>query len=490
MEAAAPQPASQMSGSVPISLRYNLGVTEAIPAERHSRRFQAENPSVFSESNNVVRIPVTSENFLDLRNAVLGIDLKNTTPTDTQFLDGGASCIIQRLRVLSNSGRELERLEQFNLLSATLDQYAGSMNSQIADDVLKGAPARLDMTPYMPASGVTAASSTTTNGTTVVIAGGGTSIISNSSGGRGYAQDQATQLATGVSRHFEFPLRASGWFNNATGKLLPPRSGFVLELTLAPAVQAFARLSGSATQAYTAQNFALTVPAVAVRDPAFNSAMEARLAQGVSWAATTYQHHVNTSAGAPGRDVIQIAARCLELKGLMTVFRKQSNIGAAGEFQNTRRSIQYIGQYQYQVGSMNYPPHQVDVATSVNPGGVAAGTRMAIPGTADLNISEAYSEVQRLFGNLGAQSGATCLIGAEPYAQSESNNGAGVIGVDLSSFSDGAVMSGVDTRSNALPVALEFLKTAAANSTIQIDTYAVCSAIYTRSPAGELMVSI
>ena len=490
MEARAAAQPGQMSGSLPISLRYNLGVTEAIPAERHLRRFQAENPSVFSETNNVVRIPVTSENFLDLRNAVLGFDLKNTTATDTQFLDGGASCIFQRLRVLSNSGRELERLEQYNLLSAALDQYAGSMNSQIADDVLKGAPARLDQTPYMPASGTSAASSTGSNGTNITIAGGGTSIISNASGGRGYAQDQATQLAAAVSRHFEFPLRASGWFNNATGKLLPPRSGFVLELTLAPAVQAFCRLSGSAAPSYTAPNFALTVPAVAVRDPAFNSAMEARMAQGVSWAATSYQHHVNTSAGAAGRDVIQIAARCLELKGLMTIMRKQTNIGNADQFQNSRRTIQYIGQYQYQVGSMNYPPHHVDIATSVNPGGVAAGTRMAIPGTADLNISEAYSEVQRLFGNLGAQSGATCLIGAEPFAQAETNNGCGLIAVDLSSFSDGAVMSGIDTRSNALPVSLEILKTAAANAVIQLDSYAVCSAIYTRSPSGDLMVSI
>ena len=115
MESSTNMNQSQMSGAVPLGLRYNLGVQDAIPAERITRRFQAENPSTFSPTNNVVRIPVNSENFLDLRNTVLGFNLKNSTATDTQWLDGGASCIIQRLRVLSNSGRELERIEQYNL---------------------------------------------------------------------------------------------------------------------------------------------------------------------------------------------------------------------------------------------------------------------------------------------------------------------------------------------------------------------------------------
>jgi hypothetical protein len=227
-----------------------------------------------------------------------------------------------------------------------------------------------------------------------------------------------------------------------------------------------------------------------VKDPSFNSAMEARLAQGISWTGTTYQHHVNTSAGAAGRDVLQIAARCRELKGLMSVMRKQTNIGSAAEFQSSRRTIQYISQYQYQVGSQNYPPNQVDISTTVTPGGTTAGTRIAITTTADLDVSEAYAEVQRLFGNLGVQSGASCLIGAESFATSELNNGTGLIGVDLSAFSDGSVMSGMNTADNALPVSLEILKTAAANAVIQIDTYAVCGVRYIRDSSGDLMASI
>ena len=488
MEATMQMQTQQPSGAIPLGLRYNLGVQDSIKSDRTLRRFQAENPSVFTPNNNVVRIPISSENFLDLRHAVLGFDLKNSTATDPQWLDGGASCVIQRLRVLSTSGRELERLEQYNLLSCVLDQYAGSVTSQISDDVLKGAPARLDHSPFIVA-GTTAADYVSSSGLQITIAGGGTAILQNATGGRGYDQKQSTRLSTGITRHFEMPLRASGFFNSATGKLLPPRSGFVLELTLAPAVQAFARVSGSAAQAFECQNFICSIPSVMVKDPSFNSAMEARLAQGISWTGTTYQHHVNTSAGSAGRDVLQIAARCRELKGLMSVMRKQTNIGSAAEFQSSRRTIQYISQYQYQVGSQNYPPNQVDISTTVTPGGTTAGTRIAITTTADLDVSEAYAEVQRLFGNLGVQSGASCLIGAESFATSELNNGTGLIGVDLSAFSDGSVMSGVNTADNALPVSLEILKTAAANAVIQIDTYAVCGVRYIRDASGDLMAS-
>jgi len=501
MESSTMSTQQQMSGAVPLGLRYNLGVQDAIAAERITRRFQAENPSTFTPTNNVVRIPVSSENFLDLRNTVLGFDLKNTTSTDTQWLDGGASCIIQRLRVLSNSGRELERIEQYNLLSCVLDQYAGSKTSMVSDDLLKGAARYLDETPYFAAVSDTGSVAGTSTATVEVFQTGLKAISTNvnaagnittsfsleGSGGIGYDQKQACQLATGVQRHFEFPLRASGWFNSATGKLLPPRSGFVLELTLCPAAQAFCRVSGSATQDYEATNFILSTPAVMIKDPQFNMAMEARMAQGLSWSSTSYQHHINTTASGTGRDVLQIAARCKELKGLMTVMRFQANIGAAAEFQNSRRSIQPISQYQYQVGSQNYPPNQIDLSTDTTAGGLASGSRISIPATVDLNVSEAYSEVQRLFGNLGVQSGATCIIGAEPYAQSENNNGAGLIAVDLSAFSDGSVMSGIDTQTNALPVSLEIFKTAVVNAVVQLDTYAVHSVRYIRDPSGELM---
>tara|TARA_E500000305_G_scaffold73010_1_gene58845 strand:- start:120 stop:533 length:414 start_codon:yes stop_codon:yes gene_type:complete len=133
---------------------------------------------------------------------------------------------------------------------------------------------------------------------------------------------------------------------------------------------------------------------------------------------------------------------------------------------------------------MNYPVDLVELSTDTTAGGTTAGTRLPLSSTADLNIADAYNHVLRLFGNLN-NSNAHCLIGQEAYCQSQNNNGAGLIAIDLSAFSDGSVNSGLNTLDN-MPVSLEFLKTAACNAVTQIDTYAVKELIIMRDGNGVL----
>ena len=64
MEATMQMQTQQPSGAIPLGLRYNLGVQDSIKSDRTLRRFQAENPSVFTPNNNVVRIPISSEKYL------------------------------------------------------------------------------------------------------------------------------------------------------------------------------------------------------------------------------------------------------------------------------------------------------------------------------------------------------------------------------------------------------------------------------------------
>jgi len=89
-----------------------------------------------------------------------------------------------------------------------------------------------------------------------------------------------------------------------------------------------------------------------------------------------------------------------------------------------------------------------------------------------MNISEAYTECLRVFGGLNSNMGS-CVIGAEEYAQSTLNNGCGLIAVDLMSYSDGSVSSGINTASNALPVVLNIQKNAKIVTDYQVDTYAI-----------------
>ena len=479
---------------IPKSLRYSLKVSDSVHANRKLVAYRAENAAVFNPSD-VVRMNISGgEAFLDLKNSTLSFDLANTTTTDSQWLDGGASCVISSIRVLSKSGRQLDYVNNYNLISCILDQYNSNQSSMYSDDVLKGSAARLDNSPWMASTvmsttGTSAQTLPTGQVFTASAALAGNLTVANPNGGQGYTQTQATILGTGISRHFDLPLNGLGWMNPTLGKLLPPNTPFQLEITLATATQALTRVSGSATQAFTCQNFQLKVPTISVRDVEFSESLRRSMSNNISWSTTSFVHNSGTTASGAGSDTLQLAIKARDLRGIISCFRTNSDISLATAFQNSRRSIQPISSYQYQIGSQHYPPTRVSLSTDTTAGGTAAGSRIRIGATAGYNISEAYAEVLRLFRSLSTDVG-TCVIGGESYGQSSLNNGTGVIAVDVSSFTDKAVSSGLNTESGALQVSLEFIKTAAANATLAVDSFALVGVVYVRTPDGDVSMIV
>lgn len=479
--------------SMPLGMRYDLSIVDAVPANRNLAQFLASNASDFTPSNNVVRINVSSGAFLDLSNAILQYDFKNTTTTDAVYLDGGADAPILRLRILSSDGSEIERVEQYGQLAQILDQYTGGNGSMRVNGALKGSPCRFDNSPLLDSTVL----ATNTTDETIMPNGlsftasatlGGTLTVKNELGGIGYDQKQADKIDTGVTRKYSFGLNASGFFNPLTAKLLPPNSPFQLEITFDAGANCLNNRAGSNAPNYQINNVELHIPAITINDPAFMSRMNARMAEGISWKANAYSHYVNTTASGAGKDVVQIASRCRSLKGLMTIFRKQANVtDGTDQFKLSRRTIQYIQDYQYKIGANNYPVDRVNISTDTTAGGTGAGSRIHIPATADLNVSEAYSQALRLMGNLNVGN-PDCLVGVESFAQSELNNGTGMACIDLSAYSDGSVNSGINTLNN-MPVSIEFTKTSACNAVVQVDSYAVHELVLMRLPNGVLASS-
>jgi hypothetical protein len=461
---------AEESVAYPLGVRYNIGIVQGVAGSRNLIKFQAENPSTFTgTNNNVVRIPVSSGSFLDLKNAVLGCTFTNKSG-QVATLDGSVACIIQRLRILSVQGNEIERLDQYGQLHSILDQYSGSLSSLISNCAMDGGARRISSSVKQPSLAVAASSSALLSDGTSFSTGaiGGSITIANPLGGKGYMQEEADSLENNVSRSYQMGLKA-GFFNPSTAKMLPPNVGFVLEITLASASSC---ITTSATAGYEATNFILSVPSVNILDAGAMNRLNERLSRGVSYKCVSFNHHVNTLTNGAGPASLQIGERSLVLKGLISVFRPQADLSDSTKFKLSKRTIQHLEHYQYQIGSAQYPVNQVQIKTDTSTSFTTSTTRLGLSSDSTMNISEAYTECLRVFGGLNANMGS-CVVGPEEFAQSTLNNGCGLVAVDLMSYSDGSVSSGINTASNALPVVLNLQKNAKITTTFQVDTYAI-----------------
>tara|TARA_Y100001972_G_scaffold89414_1_gene109385 strand:- start:1668 stop:3149 length:1482 start_codon:yes stop_codon:yes gene_type:complete len=473
----------------PIGIKYPAQRKhEGYRASRHLTKFNAENASVFTESNNVCRIPVQSGSFLDLNQALLHFKLKNNATGHPIQLDDTASCVINRIRILNLQGGELERLESYGLLSNVIDHYTGSFDDYNTTSALSGGPGKFD---YTPAQTTIAAANSNVNklsGETLTLNGANTIEVA-AKGGQGFLQNQSDILNNNIQRNYSIKLKGA-WFNPDHKNYLPPNTGFVLELTFGTGAASFK--STTAAAVYTVENCILSAPAIRVDDADLMNRMNLNN-RSLSWTGTTFSHHINTSpATTNSRNVVQLAVRCFVLKGLLSVFRIQSELNTLSKFSLSKSTLQGIQNYVYQIGSENYPQQQIDLkinaAANLSGGGTVEGTRVILPGETDNKISEAYGEVVRFFqGMKGNHAQGGGLVNPEAYAQGTNNNGAGVIAVSTEPYgADGNIHNGIDTASTAMPVQLSFQTSGQANSIQQIDTYAMCQVQFMRDADGNV----
>ena len=472
------KPSQESQYALPLALRYNLTVADAVPSSKNISQFLASNASVFTPSNNTIRIPVGSPAFLDLNSALLQLTFTNKSGQVCN-LDGGADGLIRRIRCIDSSGSTIEELHEYGLLSSVLDQYSSSSGKRRISAVLKGSPAVADDTAVYAATG--GGDTTVTNRGITITAVGGEAMTLASIGGMGYDQTQSDALDNDKSRQYLFSLKL-GMFNLAANRLLPPNTNFTLEIQLNDAANCIVT---SATPNYTVQNVELHCPAVVINDASFNQRIASRMAQGMVFKCNTYQHFVNVTPDGGTSDVLQISARARSLKALISIFRKQANVTLSTQYALSRRSIQYLDNYQARIGSTSYPQNRVNIHCTTP---VATGTPdKALPIKQDIdnvNISEAYSQALRVFGSVNNPS-ADILVNKQSFAGSEFMNGTGICCVDLSAYSDSSVNSGISTL-NGMPVALEITKNGEANGVLQIDTFSVVECTIVRAADGTL----
>lgn len=108
----------------PDSIRYSQMTPLAFEAVQKQKLFYPTNQATYSGvGNNVIRIPISSgDSFLDGGNSFLQASFKNANATNgtTYTFSNSHHSLIDRLRIVSSSGQELEYILQYNHLHACM----------------------------------------------------------------------------------------------------------------------------------------------------------------------------------------------------------------------------------------------------------------------------------------------------------------------------------------------------------------------------------
>lgn len=126
----------------PSNLDYSRLLPLGVKAVSKARKFQPNNGSAFSSTNNIVRIPLNSTGFLDPQHSYLAftITVKNNTASKYTSFDGSAHSIIRTLRLIGSDSAELEYIQNYNVIrQAMADLQVGNDHTASLSNAMEGA---------------------------------------------------------------------------------------------------------------------------------------------------------------------------------------------------------------------------------------------------------------------------------------------------------------------------------------------------------------
>ena len=449
--------------SMPQSAYLYQSIPNAIKSRSQTSRFQPTNGSKFtSNSNNVIRLEVKSDNYLT-NEYYLKFGLKQNS-TSSLHLDGIASAIVNRLRILCN-GTVLSDIQSYNVLSQLLvatqstDDYrrflmssAGASSNDV--DVLAHAHTAPVGTGGAPPTAAEIATAAATNAT-----------AANAFG--------FNVLNPGETKFYSIPI-VSGFLNSS--RFIPlgllGGSGLVIEIYLesnfATVFNAGVGGAFAGTQSYEVSDVEMVCKLVTIEDEASDARIKAMFAtSGLKVKCSDWTTHYNTITKA-GTASITIPDRSACLKSLTTCLvhsLPEANVSGIQTYRMDNSS------YQYRIGSVMMPNQEVSVK--------------------EFNLLESLSEHLKAF-NVGIFNlKTTTLIKPSTFG----NNGTFTstanyaMTYDFESYSESPdLFSGIDTATLSLPISLnmkfENVRTAAVPATINVLTFAHKDVVYNITPEG------
>ncbi len=461
----------------------NADYTKVLPlaVESRSRRrtfFPTNGQSFTSNGNNIIRIDLSAQAFLDPKHSYLRFTMENTTGRNMGVDFGGGHAFIERLRI-EQAGNVLCDTNNYNkLMSAIILPAQGGLESSATRSITEGVRFLNQGNNGVMGEPTLAADLS------------GATLISpfNSDG----------QINNGDEFTFAIPLM-NGLIGTTQDKLVPLQllgsSPITCEIQLAPALDVGIYAAG-AVAGYTIKNVRYIAQLVEVGPEVdANLRMVQELSGGrLVMNGVDYTHFAgNIQANAQGNTSINVPARRKSLKSLFFVGASKAYAGA----QQTLHNLSFGGNfgmtdYQLKIGSVVYPPTPVDCQFAANP---------------ERSRAEAASELAKCFGVLGSVNGlgtlstinyatTDCLVasmrtnaGAVDGAPNQSQRYS-PFGLDLEAFQRTAIESGVNTADQSLPITLTINIGAAINEAINIDAYVAYDALYFIDEVGNIRVSM
>lgn len=499
----------------PSGVTYSTGaIPLATPAKSSTRKFYPNNGRVFSYSGlNIIQIPLAAEGmFLDASsNSFLKFDLIPTFTVNSAdatvdghqsnndkskqarvtMCGGGAHCWIQRMRILSATGQQLEDIQDYHVLHSLLQDMTCS-----PDHV---------GTVLGTKSGAAAHSADPGSGKTL------DNLVGASQGDNSLADVEADARGMEYLPHpgenpaDELKMKRTYCLNLVSGLLNQPKylpllmtkGGLQIELVLEdPSIALMASkvpgtaLNGASTTLvqtldYKLQNVEYVAELVDF-GPEFNSNFIQMMAGvgGALMSGITYRNHKSTLKQTDTH--VDISERARSIKSIMTSFRRQDHstgtLKTALESLRARVLPSKTTGYQYRVGSITYPDHFVKIQDKTN-------------------VSEAFCHVLRALGGgslVDVQQGTRATrhnfaVDKDETGMSTTLCPCNVIAATFESFNKDSerLESGLNSASQSLPIELTLERPGTAlNVNYDVNAFVKCDAMFNFLPNGDIVSSI
>ena len=476
-----------MERQLPSTIDYTKILPLAVESRSRRRTFIPNNGQNFaSDQNNVIRIDVSANAFLDTKHSYLRFRMTNNSGQNMALDYTGGHGFIQRLTILQQ-GTVLSDVHHYNRLLGSILLPAQCGTANLSERSISEGQKYANSGGLGPLSVVTAAALECTG----AICSTPTNAV---------AQISPAPFA-GDAYIFSIPL-VNGLLGTSQDKMVPLQllgsAPITIEITLAPSddVGVFA----AAPAAYGIDDVRYVAQLVEVGPEVDN---QLRAAQAMSNGklvlnGVDYTHFSGIlAAGTQGNAVVNVPSRKKSMKSLLWSAGTQTLLAPV---RSACYNLSFGGHlnmvdYYMKIGSEVYPPQPIRCNFNNNQ---ARGQQ-----------GEPLSELAKCMGTLHSLHGTGALSRTNCYvtdcdnaniAVASANGGVTIehrfspFGIDLEAFQRTAIESGIDTASRSLPISLnvQLGRDAGGNiavDPITIDAYVVYDSLYFIDMEGRINVS-